>query len=384
MYPVAGVFALKDETSGSGSSKTKSIMKILILCLPGLGDTLMFTPALRLLRSHFPESTIKALVMYKSSYDLLETNPNLDEIILWEFMKQGSLKSLKFMFRFRRERFDTSIIAFPANRLHYNMVSFLAGAKRRLGHQYKHQNLINFPFLNHQTILESDELHNVGENLRLVEMLGVKTKGFTPALEIFPTEEDFRKADAFWETNNLPAKSLVFGMHVWSTTLKDMHRKCWDRKKFAALIDRLHEHYDCEVVLFEGPHDREVNSYICDSVRHKPIIVRDTTVRETAAILKRCSLLVTNDSGVMHVGAATGVPLVAVFGPTNVNWVGPVSDTCAIVKKELPCQPCFIYSANHLACHADRNFECLSSIEVDDVFAAVERLLASRQATGAD
>lgn len=358
-------------------------MKILILCLPGLGDTLMFTPALKLLRGHFPDATIKALVMYKSSFDLLETNPNFDEVILWEFMKQGSLKSLKFMCRFRKERFDVSIIAFPANRLHYNMVSFLAGAKLRFGHQYKHQNLIHFPFLNHKTILESDELHNVKENLRLVEMLGVKTEGYTPVLEIFPTEEDDNRAEAFWEENKLTAKPFVFGMHVWSTTLKDMHRKCWDKRKFAELIDRLHEQYDCEVALFEGPHDREVNAFILNSVRHKPIIVRDTTVRETAAILKRCSLLVTNDSGVMHVGAATGVPLVAVFGPTNVNWVGPVSDKCAIVRKELPCQPCFIYSAKHLACHTDRNFECLSSIEVDDVFAAVEKLLSPRPANTA-
>jgi heptosyltransferase-2 len=358
-------------------------MKILILCLPGLGDTLMFTPALKLLREHFPEATIKALVMYKSSYDLLETNPNLDEVVLWEFLKQGSLKSLQFMFHLRQERFDASIIAFPANRLQYNLVSFLAGAKRRLGHHYKHQNLVHFPFLNHTTILESDDLHNVEENLRLVEMLGVKTEGFKPVLEIHLTDEDRDKAETFWRQHHLDDTSLVFGMHVWSTTLKDMHRKCWDKGKFAALIDRLHTRYDCQILLFEGPHDREVNADIIESVQHKPIIVRDTTVRETASILKKCSLLVTNDSGVMHVGAAVRVPLVAIFGPTNLKWVGPVSDHRFIVKKELPCQPCFIYSTKHLACKANRDFECLSSIDVDDVFAAVEeRLAASATNTG--
>lgn len=353
-------------------------MKILILCLPGLGDTLMFTPALKLLRTHFPEAQIKALVMYKSSYNVLEGNPNLDEVILWEFIKEGFLKSLTFLFRLRREQFDASILAFPANRLQYNMVSFLAGAKLRLGHQYKHQNLIHLPFLNHKTILESDELHNVEENLRLIEMLGVKGEGPTPALEIYPSKADYDKAEAFWNEHNLSRKSFVFGVHVWSTTLKDMHFKCWDKAKFAALIDRLKKNYDCEILLFEGPHDREVNEFILKTIRTKPIVVKDTTVTESAAILERCSLLVANDSGMMHVGAATKVPLVAIFGPTNHTWVGPVCEKCILVKKNLSCQPCFVYSTRHLECKAGRHFECLTSIEIDDVFAAVEKLLSPR------
>ena len=160
-------------------------MKILVLCLPGLGDTLMFTPALRALRAHFPQAQITAIVMYKSSYDVLEGNPHVDEVILWEFIKKGFLKSVAFMLKLRRERFDVSIIAFPANRLQYNLVSFLAGARLRIGHRYQHQNLIHLPFLNHRTILESDALHNVEENLKLLEFLGIKAGGVKPALEIF-------------------------------------------------------------------------------------------------------------------------------------------------------------------------------------------------------
>ena len=351
-------------------------MKILVLCLPGLGDTLMATPMVRLLRMKYPDAHIKALVMYKSSYDVLEGNPNLDEVILWEFLNEGSLKSLKFMFRLRQERFDVSIIAFPANRLQYNMVSFLAGAKMRLGHRYKHQNLIHLPFLNHKTVLESDELHNVEENLKLLEFLDVSSEDFEPALEIYPSGSDSEHAEVFWTEHKLTQKSLVFGMHVWSTTLKDMHYKCWDRAKFAALIDRLKEKYDCEILLFEGPHDREVNEFLVKTTRQKPAVVRDTSVKETAALLKRCTLLITNDSGVMHVGAAVGVPIVAIFGPTNDTWVGPFTEGRVLVKKSLPCQPCFVYSTRHLECKAGLNFECLASIEVEDVLAAVEKSLS--------
>jgi len=359
-------------------------MKILVLCLPGLGDTLMFTPALTRLRVHFPDAHLTALVMYKSSYDVLDGNPNLDEVILWEFLKEGFLKSLRFMLRIRRERFDVSIIAFPANRLQYNVISFLAGAKRRLGHQYNHQNLIHFPFLNHETILESDELHNVEENLELVSLLGVKVNGFQPTLEIYPSQADHECAEGFWDKHKLFRKPLVFGMHVWSTTLKDMHLKCWDKAKFARLIDGLKEDYDCEILLFEGPHDREVNEFILNTARCKPIVVRGITVKEMAAILRRCSLLVTNDSGVMHVGAAVRVPLVAIFGPTNDRWVGPLSDRCDIVKSDLPCQPCFIYSTRYLECKAGRSFECLNSIEVEDVLTAVKNVLAMKMGTGGE
>ncbi|MFQ6093816.1 MAG: glycosyltransferase family 9 protein [bacterium] len=358
-------------------------MRILVLCLPGLGDTLMFTPALKLLRAHFPDADIKALVMYRGSYEVLEGNPHLDEVILWEFLKEGFLKSLRFMLRLRRQRYDVSIIAFPANRLQYNMVSFLAGAKLRLGHQYRHQNLVHLPFVNHRTILESDELHNVEENLRLISLLGVGTEGVQPALEIYPSQADYEQAEAFWAERKLSQKPFVFGIHVWSTTLKDMHLKCWDRAKFAALIDRLKESYDCEILLFEGPHDREVNDSIINAVRHRPIVVRGTTVKGTATILQRCSLLVANDSGVMHVGAAVGVPIVAIFGPTNQKWVGPLSERCMLVKKDLPCQPCFIYSTKHLECKAGLNFECLTAIEVEDVLSAVETVLSQKTARAA-
>ncbi len=145
-------------------------MKILIVALSGIGDALMFTPALKLISKAEPDSEIDALVMLKGAKDIFERNKNINKVIYFDFLKEGVFNSLKFLLSLRK-KYDASINVYPSNRKEYNIISFLIGAKKRAGVEYLRKNPQNFGFLNNVRFTEEDSLHNVQTNIVLVEKL---------------------------------------------------------------------------------------------------------------------------------------------------------------------------------------------------------------------
>lgn len=346
--------------------------KILVFALPGIGDTLLFTPALHLLRNGLPEAQIVVLVMYRGGWEAMEHNPDLDRLILWEFFKKGFWRSLFFLLRLRRERFDASILTFPSNRIHYNVVSFLAGARLRIAHRYQHQSWRNLFFLNNRTVSERGDIHNVVENLRLLDFLGIPKPADPNGLQLPLTSQDHAYALEF--LSQMEQGKILVGMHAWSTELKEMSRKCWDSRHFSALIDALHSEGRYQVLLFEGPHDKRTNQKILKQTRHPPVVVRSTTLRESAALLAKCRIFVTNDSGLMHVAAAVKTPTVAIFGPTSPRRLHPYKVNHIVVWKNLSCSPCFYYSSKPITCIWG-DFRCLEWIGMEEVKDAIEKLL---------
>src|SRR4030065_2294851 len=101
-------------------------MKILIIALSGIGDALMFTPALKLLRKNLPNAEIDVLAMYRGAQEIYSSNPNLNKVIHFNFLEEGAFKSLTFLFQLRK-KYDASINVYPSNRKEYNVISFLIG-----------------------------------------------------------------------------------------------------------------------------------------------------------------------------------------------------------------------------------------------------------------
>jgi len=251
----------------------------------------------------------------------------------------------------------------------------LAGAKLRLGHRYHHESIRNFFFLNNRTILEKGELHNVEENLRLIQLLKIEDPPDPIELQLPLTPQDYTFAREYLSC--IENEKILVGMHAWSTELKEMWRKCWDSRHFASLIDSLHSEGGVQVLLFEGPHDRKVNEKILGQTKFPPIVIRGTTLRESAALIERCHVFITNDSGLMHVAAAVKTPTVAIFGPTSPIRLHPYKVDHVIVWKNLSCSPCFVYSSKPLTCIWG-DFRCLEWIGVEEVKGAMERLILKR------
>ena len=370
--------------------------RVIIFCLPGIGDAILFTPALALLRRSLPEAKITVLTMFKGTANLLETNPDVNEVRYFDFFKAGKQAGLRYVWRLRQEGFDLSIMPFPSNRLEYNLVNRLVGRRWRAGHRYQHQSWRNLWFLNNVVVREDSSLHNVVENLRLVRAI-CETVGAPVSepempsdregqlqrihLKLVLTPDDERHGREFLAKQGIAEDALLFGFHTYSSVFKNMTKKCWDKEKFIRLIHRLGEAYaDARFLIFSGPSDEEVNQYIMQHVDQRVLLVREANLRHALAVLKYCRVFISNDSAMMHLAAAQNVPVAALFGPTDWNRLHPWISQYLIVRKDLPCMPCFFYSSRPLECVANIDYACMRDISVDEVFAAVQNLLAQANA----
>ena len=227
-------------------------MKILILALSGIGDALIFTPALKFLRNALPDAQIDALTMIGGARDIYKRNPNIDNVFLFEFLKEGSLKSLNYVLTMRG-KYDATINVYPSNRKEYNIINFLLGAKKRVGVNYLRKDFQNLGWLNNVTITENDNLHNSRTNIKLVEkLLDRDLNNQEPAFEFFLTEDDKKAAETFLKEKEISDSDIIIGFHPGTAVLKNHIKRRWEPEKFAELAQRLIEKYNAKVIIFGG------------------------------------------------------------------------------------------------------------------------------------
>jgi len=351
-------------------------MKILIISLSGIGDALMFTPALKLLRQELPNGTIDALVMFKGAVDLYKDNPHLNNVYQFDFLNEGAVKSLKYLFGLRK-KYDAIISVYPSNRKEYNIINFLLGADKRAGVKYLRRDLRNLGFLNNVRVTENDNHHNVKTNINLVGALLNKGFEVEPLLEIYLSDNETITANNFLSNNGIKPDELVIGFHPGCATLKNHIKRRWEPEKFAGLGIRLIEDYNAKVLLFGGNDEDELKSEIKNEIDSANVfVVKSSSVLESAAIMNRCNVFVTNDSSQMHFAAALRLKTVAIIGPTNQHYIHPWKTDHKIVSLNLDCAPCFFYSPRPLICNRDDvKFKCIKELTVDMVFDAVAQFI---------
>ncbi len=354
-------------------------MKIIINALSGIGDALMFTPSLNLLRETYPSAEIHALVMFKAVKDFYERNENINKVYYFDFLTEGFFKSLKFIFSLRG-KYDISMNVYPSNRKEYNVINFLLGAKQRAAVEYLRKDFSNLGFLNNLRTLESDSVHNVQSNIRLCEKLTARTAKEISSLQFPLTDSDYNFANAFLKEKNIDTQDLVIGFHPGSATLKNQANRRWEPEKFASLGKRLIEKYNAKILLFGGPTEDELKQNIVDQINSlNAFSVVSHNLTESGAVMKRCNVFVTNDSSLMHIASALQLKVITIIGPTNTNYIYPWKTSHKIVSLNLDCAPCFIYSPRPLICRRnDVKFKCIKELDVERVYTAVLEFLNTR------
>ena len=351
-------------------------MKILIITLSGIGDALMFTPALKLLRKSLPDAELDTLVMYRGAKEIFESNPNFNKVIHFNFLEEGASKSLKFLLQLRK-KYDASINVYPANRKEYNLISFLIGAKERAGVVYLRKNRTNLNSLNNIKVLENDNVHNVRTNIKLCEALIGKKYSEEPPLEFQITNEEKDKARKYFNEVGISSEELVVGFHPGCATLKNHIKRRWVPEKFAELAKKLINNHSAKILIFGGPEEKELKEQISSLINSERVnVVNAESLTKSSAIMQRCKIIVTNDSSQMHIAAALGLKVVAIIGPTNQNYIHPWKTEHQIVSLNLDCSPCFFYSPTPLICHrTDVKFKCIKELTVEMVYQSVEKYL---------
>jgi heptosyltransferase II len=351
-------------------------MKILILALSGIGDALMFTPALHLMRKALPGAQIDALVMFGGVKDIYERNPDLNSVIFYEFMKKGIPASMVFLSGLRK-KYDASINVYPSNRKEYNIINFLISARKRAGVRYLRLDRQNFGRLNNVRITEDDTLHNVQENINLVSKLLDKNFTEEPPLQFHLKHEDIEYAEDYLLKSGIENNQLVIGFHPGCATLKNHIKRRWEPEKFASLAKKLINLHKSRILIFGGPEEEELKSVIASMINDSAVnIVSTKNLAQTAAVMKRCNVFVSNDSSLMHVAAALQLKTVAVIGPTNPAYIHPWKTEYRIASLYLDCAPCFKYSPRPLICFRDDiKFKCITELDVDIVYNKAKEFL---------
>ena len=336
----------------------------------------MFTPALQLLRSKFPEAEIDAMVMYKGVKEIYERTNLFSSIYHFDFLNESKLSSLKFVLSFRG-KYDASINVYPSNRKEYNLINFLVGANKRGAVQYLRSDFSNLGFLNTHRILENNSLHNVEENILLCENLfGVK---FTekPPLSFPLSHEDELFKEKYLIELGVEASDFVVGFHPGCSTLKNHTKRRWEPEKFSRLGRMLIEKKNAKILIFGGPEERELQKSVAENIESDRVfVIKTQSLSQTASVMRRCNVFITNDSSLMHVASALQLKVVAVIGPTNTNYISPWKTTHRIASLNLDCSPCFFYSPKPLSCkRTDVQFKCIKELEAEKVFSVLEELL---------
>ncbi|GBD07605.1 ADP-heptose--LPS heptosyltransferase 2 [bacterium HR21] len=353
-------------------------MRLLVFALSGIGDALLFTPALALLKEHFPEAEVDIVAMFPGVRELYERHPGVHRVWFWDFLREPVWRSLGFLWRLRRERYDIALTVYPSNRWEYNVLVWLTGAPLRVGHRYAHLDFCQLNWLKNRTVPEDERLHNVEENVRLVALLGVPVPPELPPLQLFFREEDLRAAEHWYAVEGIPAEAFCVGFHAGSAVFKNHVRRRWAPENFAALARRLIQEWEAWILLFGAGAEEELNERIRAQTGfpERCRVVRSPSLMVSAAIMRRCQLFVSNDSALMHVAAALQLPTVAIFAYTNPVYVRPWKTRHELVRRELPCSPCFYYSPRPVQCRwsGEKAFMCISSITVEEVWHACQRL----------
>ena len=153
--------------------------------------------------------------------------------------------------------------------------------------------------------------------------------------------------------------------------------KCWPPERFADFVNRYRRHADSDVILFGTASERQVADAIAAGVTG-PVttLIGQTNLADLPALLSCCHLFVGNDSGAMHVAAAVGLPVVAIFGPTDPDGTAPITPRCTVVQEKPYCSPCFLR-------HCPIDHRCMTNIESQQVEAAARGWLRAAEVASA-
>ncbi len=333
--------------------------RVLVILLRYIGDVLLASPILGALRRAFPEARLSMLVN-PGTEEVLTGNPDLDEVLILD-RTPSTTRQLRFIGQLRRRRFDHVIDLTDGDRA--AVLSWLTGAAVRIG--YNDERLWRGRLYNRVIPPSAVLLHRTARNARALEALGVHADALRP--RIWTSRGDEAAAagvlEAFQIASDEPFVAIHPGARTWL--------KRWPADRFAAVADHIQEAVGFKVLVLGGEGDRGVLRKIAEAMRSPArSVAGGLRLLELAVLLSRARLLVSNDSGPMHIAAGMGTRVVALFGPTNPREWGPIGSGHRVLYPGLDCRAC-----GERGCKLGDG-SCMRLISLDEVIMAVEECLS--------
>ena len=346
----------------------QSFSKFIIIQTAFPGDVILTLPLVQGLKRKFPASTID-LVAIPVAAELLRNHPDIGTLYVYD--KRNTDRGINGFWRLakklRAQKFDAALI--PHRSLRSALLAFVAGIPRRIGFD---RSAGRFTFTD--TVRYEYTLHEVERNLCLAQpFLDVRLPKELPNL--FPSADEQRTVDAVLTQTFSNTKGKLIGIapgSVWNT-------KRWLEERFSELIAMIVHHGD-RVVLIGGKEDEALCSRILAAARSSNIfsLAGQLTFLQSAEAIRRCNVLVSNDSAPMHLAVAMRTPVVGIFGPTIPGFgFAPYGLLDKILGVSgLSCRPCTIHGSAQCPI---RTHECMVGIDARRVYDAIQTIVENSQ-----
>ena len=335
-------------------------MQNILVCQTGgwIGDMVLLTPALRALKHVYPESKL-TLLLRPLVTDLMKTHPYVDTCIV-DTKTGGRFSALtKLVRQIRQHAFDVAVVLHPTS-FRNALLPFLAGVPIRIG-----TNVAGRGILLTASVKDDTDVHEVHRYLRVLRLLNIKDAPET--LEFWHTDAEREVVRDRLHTEGVSSTDRLIAINLGTT----WRTKRWDVINFAEVIQQVARRVpNTKVVLTGASTERELAAALPASL---PIInfIGETSILQLGALLERCDVCLTCDSGPMHIAAAVSTPTVALFGPTAPVRHKPYGTGHTVIEKPVVCRPCY-----KRACHRqDAPHLCMTKIDTAEVVQVLETKL---------
>ncbi|MCJ7497106.1 MAG: lipopolysaccharide heptosyltransferase II [candidate division Zixibacteria bacterium] len=335
--------------------------KILIIQTAFLGDVILTTPLIKAVRKKYTRSKIYFLLIPQTKV-LLQNSPYLNEIIVYDKKdkEKGVFGFLELIKKIKGMAFDLAFV--PHRSLRSALLVYLAGIPQRAGFDRS-----SGSFLFTKKIKYYQNHTETRRNLSLVfEKELFPEKDFLP--ELFPSKEDFKYIESLFENWGIQKDDKIVGIapgSVWET-------KRWLPERFGQVAESLIEKLGAKVIFLGGKEDEPLCMEISRAMKSKPFIAAGKlTPLQSAALISRGKVVLSNDTAPMHIAVAMRIPVVAIFGSTVPEFgFAPTGEKDMVIQKEVYCQPCGIHGRRKCP---EKHFRCMKEITSEEVFDVVAK-----------
>ena len=332
--------------------------RILIVNVNWRGDVLFSTPFIRAIREKHPQSFIATMLLPRCA-PILENSPHLNEIVIFDEKgrHRGLSGKLRLINLLRTKHFDTVFLLHRS--FTRTLLCWLAGIPERIGYFTKKRAML----LTKVVSPPLDKLHKVEYFLNIAKTCGIETEN--KDYEFFTSPKDRNYIKNLLQENGLKESGFLVVINPggnWSL-------KRWPKENFAKLSDRLIEKYQVKVIITGAKSDISLARSIASLMHNRPtIFCGGTTLGQLAALMAKASLVISNDSGPMHIAVSQKTKVICLFGPTSPEITGPYGKgDYTVIRKDVGCEgPCY-----QLDCNDNR---CMKAISVYDVLQAVQKI----------
>ncbi len=356
--------------------------RLLVIRMDLIGDLVLSLTVVRLLKRTYPEAEIDLLAL-PSSAKVIEHDPDLAQVITYDpniwrrpralFSRRNWREAQALRQRLRERQYDLAVSVFGPWAA---ILAALSSAKQSIGFAQE-----SYPGLLTDSVpgahwSHGDHLHEVDYCLKLARAAGATPTEDDRVPRLYVGAGVIQETAKLLEGDGIQAGKPLIACHVSSNNGQS---KRWPIPYWARLIDQLIREDEANVVLTGAASDLPLIEQILQRAHEQPVIMAGkTSLAQLAALLQQADLLITGDSGPMHIAAAVGTPLIAIHGPTDPAMSGPVSPYASVLRSEIWCSPCYTARGGAADCRFFTT-QCMKDITPEQVLAVIHQKLQEEQ-----